>query len=265
MNTNGAPARAGLSAILVALAVLLALQLPSSGFTGKGNSTAPTPYSSGQLLVSVTLENGSIVPAPLRGVQVGISQLVLHGLHLVLPTNGTGEVEVALPPGAYGVVVSNDKFAQSSDVLVDSGGVTRMNVSVDRTTYVASFVDAEDSTSQGEIEPWNTVVVEVAPYLVILASEAAFGGQVVPANPPPPTFNGTVFLQPLLYYPDNGGAGFAGFVAGMEVQATVVSQVARSGGVWLTLRPTGVLQLAGSAYLQVVSYEAGTSVSIENG
>jgi hypothetical protein len=264
MNTNGAPARAGLSAILVALAVLLALQLPSSGFTGRGNSTAPTPYSSGELLVSVTLENGSLVPAPLRGVQVGVSQLVLHGLHLVLPTNGTGEVEVTLPPGAYGVAVSNDKFAQSSDVSVYSGGVTRMNVTVDRTTYVASFVDAEDSTSQGEIEPWNTVVVEVAPYLVILATGAAFGEQVA-TNLSPPTFNDTVFLQPLLLYPDDGGVGFPGFVAGAEVQATVVSQVARSGGVWLTLRPTGVLQLAGSAYLQVVSYDAGSSVSVENG
>jgi hypothetical protein len=261
MNTNGAPAKAGLSAILVILALILALQLPSSGFTGRGNSTATTSYSGGRLLVSVTLENGSLVPTPLQGVQVGVSQLVLHGLHVVLPTNVTGEVELTVPPGTYGVAVSNDKFTQSSDVVVGSGRLTWMNVSVNRTAYIASFVDAEDSTSQGEIEPWNTVVVEVATYLIILAS----GEQVIPASPPPPTFNGTVFLQPLSLYPGNGGVGFAGFVAGTEVQATVVSQVARSGGVWLTLRPTGLLQLAGSSYLQVVSYVAGSSVSLENG
>jgi len=264
MNIRGASAKVGLSAALMALALLLALQLPSSGFTGKGNFST-TSYSEGQLLVSVTLENGSTVAAPLKGVQVGISQLILHGLHLVLPTNGTGEVELALPPGTYGVTVSSDKFNQSSDISVDSGRLTWMQVSVNRTAYIASFVDADDSTSQGEIEPWNTVVVEVAPYLVIFGPGASLGEQAVPASPPPPTFNGTVFLQPLSLYPDQGGVGFAGLVGGTEVRATVISQVARSGSVWLTLQPTGLLQLAGSLYLQVVSYEAGSSVTFENG
>ena len=263
MNTRDASTKAALSAALVALSFLLALQLPSSGFAGAGSSTVGTPLSGGRLLVSVDLENMSAPPAPYRGVQVGISQLVPHGLHLVLPTNGTGEAEFTLLPGAYGVAVGNDKFTLSSDVSVEPGNLTSMQVTVNRTAYTAAFVAAEDSTSQGEIEPWNTVVLEVTPYQ--FPGLLSLGGVIItgpgPANPSPPTFNGTVFLQTGSFYVSGTFSGLAG---GPEVPATVLSQVIRPGGTWLTLRPAGVLQLAGSSFLYVVGYQAKSSVTIES-
>ena len=266
MNTQEASKRAGLLAVLVALALLLALQLPSSGFTGSGPSPVDVLPTAGQLLVSVALNNESSLPTPMKGVQVAISQPILHGLHLVLPTNGTGEVELTLPAGTYGVSVSNGKFALSSDVPVNSTGLTWMHVLVNRTSYLASFAEAQDSTSQGEIEPWNTVVVEVTPYQFLFPvvngnprGQQIIIGSVLP-NPSPPTFNGSLYIQPY-YFPSAAGAGLVG---GTEVPMTVVSQVARSGGTWLTLRPDGLLQLAGALYVQVVSYQAGSSVSFEN-
>ncbi|MDG7007001.1 MAG: hypothetical protein JRN06_02010 [Nitrososphaerota archaeon] len=266
MKTRDATAKAGLSAVLLALAFILAFQLPSSGFTGRANPAAAPSSSGGRLLVSVTLENESTAPAPLRGAQVGVSQFVPHGLHLVLPTNETGEVEFTLPPGTYGVSVGDDRFTLSAEVSVNLNKVTWMRVSVNRTAYVASFAVAEDSTSRGDIEPWNTVVVEVTPYQfpTLLTIGYAQGQQVivspVSSPPSPPTFDGQVFLRPFSFTPGGGGQ----VIWGLEVPATVVSQVVRSRGTWLTLQPASLLQLGGSSYLQVVSYQAGSSVTIEN-
>ena len=264
MVSRGSSAKAGLSAVLVALALLLALQLPSSGFTGRGNPTASPSPSAGRLLVSVTLANESAIILPLQGVQVGITQFILHGLHLVVSTNGSGEAEFTLPPGTYGVSVRNSKLTLSSDVLVNAGRLTAMQVSVNRTAYAATFVEAEDSTSQGEIEPWNTVVVEIAPYLLTISGNPGSQGGLtiigsLPGSFAPPTFNGTVFLQARTFHISNSG-----FVGGPEVPATIISQVVSGGGTWLTLRPSGLLELAGSTFVQVVKYTAGSSVSVEN-
>ena len=266
MKIRDASAKAGLTAVLLALAFVLAFQLPSSGFTGRGNPAAAPSSSGGRLLVSVMLENESTVPAPLKGVQVGVSQFILHGLHLLLPTNGTGEVEFTLPPGTYGVSVGNDRFTLSSDVSVSSNEVTWMHVSVNRTAYMASFASAEDSTSRGDIEPWNTVVVEVTPYqfptLLTIGYTQRQQVIVIPISSAssPPTFNGEVFLQPFSLTPGGGGQ----VIGGPEVPATVISQVVRSGGTWLTLQPASLLQLGGTLYLQVVGYQAGSSVTIVN-
>lgn len=267
MNSHGASTKAGLTAVLAALALLLALQLPSSGLTGSGNSTVAASSSTGRLLVGVALENDSLAPAPLRGVQVGITQAIIHGLHLVLPTNRSGEAEFTVPAGVYGVSVGNSKFALFREVPVYSSNLTSVNVIVNRTAYIASFAEAEDSTTQGDIEPWNSVVVEVTPFrFPILLNPGNLPGQLVivssvPASPSPLTINGTVFVQAVSLYSGSGGTGIAG---GPEVKATVVSQVVGPGGTWLTLRPTGLLHLGGSSYLQVVSYQAGSTVSFEN-
>jgi len=266
MDGQGTAAKVGISAALLVLSFLVAIQLPSTALTGKATSTAAVS-SGGRLLVSVTLDNGSLFRAPLPKVQVAIAQFLFHGLRVVLATNQTGEVEFPLPAGRYSVSVSNDKFALSTTVPVNPGQVTHLQVAVNRTANYASFVAADDSTSQGTIEPWNTVTVQVSPYSFLRFSPFfLLGGQfsAVPVGQQnPPTlgrFGAVVYMQPMNVYEVPPAYETRG---GAEVPATVVSRVMNSGFAWLTLRLTEPLQLAGPVYLLVVRYQASSTVTFQ--
>jgi hypothetical protein len=250
------------------LSLLVAVQLPSTALTGRGTYVATVPPV-GRLLVSVTLDNGSGTPLPYRGVQVAISQSALHGVRVRLTTNYTGKVEFPVQPGSYGVSVNNDKFLVLTTVPVTLGQLTHLYVNVNRTAYYASFAAADDTTSEGIIEPWNTMTLEVSPYTNPVRSPLFFlGGQVtsVPTGNPTPAlgrFGDVVYIQPMNVYAVPVGYGVTDYEArgGSEVPATVVYQVPDSGSVWLTLKPMGPTQIAGADYLLVISYQAASLVT----
>ena len=250
MNAHENASKAGLSATLLALGLLLATQLPSAGLGGGG--TTANPSSRGKLVVTVVIDSGFGFSGPLQGVQVGVSLLGGGGLRVTLQTNSWGVTEFAVPAGSYGVSASDSEFSLSSEVSVSAVGSTRMLVTVHRTAYTASFASAEDSTAQGEIEPWNTVVVMVT--LRQLPVSAGTYGLL--------RFNGTVFIQPVSL---TRGLILGFGAQGTEVQATIVSQVVEPGETWLTLRPDGLLRLAGATFLQVVSYQANSTVASFHG
>lgn len=210
----------------------------------------------------VSVELGS---RPLDGARVGISQVAPFGLRLELQTNESGRVGIALGPGQYGVSVSDPRFSLQNSVPVYPGNMTRMQVTVNRTSSYAGFAAAKDSTTSGEIETWNQLVVEVAnngrPYseygrLVGLPLLVVGQG----STSLPPHYGSEVFVQPIRFYYNS--TGFTGFVRyGPEIPSAVVSQVALGGVTWLTLRPLGLLDVLGASYLVVVSYEARSSVS----
>lgn len=269
---SGTALKVGLSAALLVLGLLVAMQLPSASLAGAPTPTT-TAFVPGVLVVSVTLNNNSgISPilggvnSPMQGVGVGVVQLTAFGIHLQFTTNQSGVAESPLPQGEYGVSVGDSEFSLSTSVQVDSGLVTRVQVGVNRTAYYGFFAEADDSTTRGSIEPWNNLVVGVSTsgYALFVSGGTQIAVSYFPGQtqPPPVAFGPTVFLQPEGFLPI-GGSGSVG--TGAEVPATVVSQVPEAGTTWLTLQPARELQLAGAAYLAVVSYKVGSSVTIGNG
>ena len=260
------PLKAGLAAALVLLGFLLAVQVPTTTLAGGGfNQLGPTP---GRLLVSVVMNNGGFFQRPLAGVQVGVTQNAAGGLHLLLTTNSSGEVGLPLPPGGYAVSASNSKFLLLSGATVNSGKLTTLQVTVNRTAYYATFVEADDSTTQGSLEPWNTVTVQVAEYGYPIfpppgTQQTIISVGSVPFRPGNFTFGQNLFLQALRI--DYLGEGSVQFVNGTEVPATLVSQTAENGTTWLSLHPAKLFQVAGAEYVLVVDYAAGSRVTMADG
>lgn len=256
--------KAGLSSALLVLGLLVAIETPSTILTGVGPATV-TLIPPGRLLVSVALNNGSAIAAPLSGVQVGITEPVLHGLHIRLATNRSGEVEITLQPGYYRVSVGNSKFALSDSVPINSGQLTHVQVALNRSAYYTTFTAAEDSTTQGTIEPWNTIVVAVPTTGYPITALWNLGAQQVIIVPvvgqAHPSFGETVFVQTVRL--DVGGPGGTQRLEyGAEVPATVLSQTDGAEAIWLSLKPSAQLQVVGALYLMVISYEAGSVVSV---
>ena len=134
------------------------------------------------------------------------------------------------------------------------------------------FTAAQVAATNGEVETWDQIVVEVTPYPVFLPGPVNYVIQGTLGNasvvvvgggglPPFKGFPGEVFLQTVTFsssFPQGQTA------YGTEVPAEVVSQVDRSGFYWLTLQPLGLLSLSGVIILQVVSYSAGSSITFAN-
>ena len=265
IQAHEAQLKAGLAAALVVLGLLLAAELPAAGFAGRGPGIQASPP--GRLRVVVAMNNGSGYVGPLSGVLVGVTQASLGGLRLLLITNGSGEVGFPLPAGGYTVSASDPKFALTTAVTVDTGRVTTLRVVVNRTAYTSSYVEATDSTTQGTLEPWNTLAAEIPdsgyPLFQLPGSNETVyivGGFV--SQPGNLTFGPTVFLQTVGI--STYGVGYIGFVYGSEVPATVVAQTAQPGSTWLTLQPSKPIQVLGAESLLIVSYRAGSTVSLSN-
>ncbi len=255
--------RAGLLSALLASAVLLGAVLPPTFLAGGALSFQnPTPPT-GLLLVNVSMSQDGGPSTPLAGVDVGISQSILHGIRLALATNGSGQVGLPLEPGQYAVTANDSRFSLETLVQVNQSATTELRVVVNRTEYLASFADAEGATTSGQVNTWNRLVVAVPPPGLIVFP---FGGGAVEAIPVGqnlnssslPTFGKEVFVQPFVLY---GGP----LSPGVETPASVVSQVQRSSLTWLTLQPLETLDLGGASYLAIVSYAAGSSVSYQEG
>lgn len=259
---NDSAAKVGLFAALLILGVVVSTALPPSFLEESAAPPIRTVVPPGYLLVTVAMDGG-----PLDGVSVAISQFTFHGLHIILATNRSGQVEFPLAPGQYGVSVTDPRFGLETSVPVSSGTTTRLQVTLNRTAFSSVFSAAQDSTLTGEIEPWNQLVVEVAPYgcltsCGLLGLGGQFGIRVIPSGITlsVPHFGSEVFVQTVRYFANGTGIP----TLGSEIPATVISQVAGSGVSWLTLQPLSVLDLSAALYLLVVSYAVGSTVSFSN-
>lgn len=250
--------KVGLLSVLLALAVLLSAALPPAFLAGNPQSQVGTPQPSGLLLVSVNMQEGGGPGIPLAGVKVAISQSILHGIRLALGTNASGQVEFPLQPGQYGVSLNDSRFSLETSVQVNQTTTTWLQVVVNRTGYYAAFADAQDTTTAGEVDTWNQLVVAV-PASGVLVLPFGSGiltvvpGALVPNVGSAPRFGSEVFVQPFLLY---GGT----LTPGAETPASVVSQVSRTGLTWLTLQPLKTLDVGGASYLVIFSYAAGSTV-----
>jgi hypothetical protein len=256
MKSNAA--RAGMAATLLVIGFLLANALPSSLVSGRLTTQVVTFYQ-GTLAVEVQVQNSSGVYVPAQGDAVVVTQQALNGVHASLRTNSTGGVELPLPPGGYTVAVSEQRFQVVGNVTVDPGGLSRVQVSANRTAYLSSFSDLQDLPGSGMVEPWEQVTVALAGGLTLsLGGFVYFQG--VPAGEgsglsAPPTFGHQVFVEPVTW-------GLGGTLTqGKEVLALVLTQAVQGGAAWLQLQPTRPLT-ADASFLAIVTYEPGFVVVI---
>lgn len=262
-NLRETAAILGLSAVLLALGFAAAVALPP-GFVGVGASATFASVPPGQLALSVSMNNGTGVSIPVAGSQVRVSQTVVHGITLLAETNDSGDVEMTLPAGQYAVSVYDQRFSFETGAPIEPGRVTQLQVQVNRTSFVALWVEAQDSSTTGQLETWNQVEVAVP----------TSGGIFVIASVGEPNYIPFAFGQPVDYssfkFPANvflqavelqsNGDTFG--PSGPETQAAVISQVENSGDIWLVLRPLAPLYLSGASYLGVTAYEAGGNVIV---
>jgi len=253
-------AKVGLSAVLLVLAVATAFAFPP-GFLAGTASVTTTYTPPGQLDLSVTINNGSGIYAPLAGGQVRVSQALLHGFTLMAATNDSGEVDITLASGQYAVSVYDRRFSFENAVPVDPGKVTRLQVQVNRTSFYAYWVEAQDSSTTGQVETWNQLEIAVsmvggvyfavgpAFVFVPVGQSENYSNFKFPAN---------VFLQPIEFR----FSGETVIPGGPEIPATVISQVRSSETTWLVLKPLAPFSLSGANYLGVVSYVAGGNVTL---
>ena len=217
----------------------------------------------GRLLVAVTLDNGSGFKEPLPGVHVLLTQPVFRGLRLSATTNGTGEWASYLASGDYAVSVGDQRFDYATSVPVTAGTETRIQVGVNMTSFTVVLAEAEDTTGTGSLGPWDQLVAAIQPAgLRVFISPpgdrnaTVYYTQAAMRNYSGYRFPSTVFIEPMRFTRSDFG-----IQQGIGVAATVVSQEANGGLIWLTLRPAGLLDVSGANYLEVFSYEAGGAVS----
>jgi len=244
----------GLTIILLILGVAAAVALPP-GFVGGRTSATLTYVPPGRLVLSVSMNNGGGVYTPVGGSRVRVSQTSLHGFTLLAVTNESGEVEMSLSSGGYAVSVYDGRFTFETGVSLSPGNVTELQVRVNRTSFFAFWVDAQDSSTTGQVETWNQVEVALAAsgvnYVAVPVSQREnYSNYRFPAQ---------VFLQTIEF--ESIGGFFA--IRGPEIPAAVVSQVVSSGNIWLVLKPLTPLSLTGANYLGVVTYEAGGTVTTQ--
>jgi hypothetical protein len=248
--------KGALGAALLVIGVLLAFSLPPGFLAGQGSAQVATTTAMGFLDVNTNMNSGGSQTTPLAGVSVGIFQNVLHGIRLgFLKTNQTGSTEFPLLAGQYIVSLQDPRFTVQTTVNIYPYTTTQLNVQVNRTSYVADFVDAQDETSAGQIQPWNTLVVAISaetvgpfPYMSL-------------TNASIPNLGSKVFVQPMRFY--YGGTLYS--YNGTEVPSEVVSQTVNLGQTWLTLQPLLELNLGGSVFIMVVDYAAGSAVNYIHG
>jgi hypothetical protein len=259
----------GLAAVLIILGMVASFSLPPTFLLGSASQPRTTTViPEGRLDVTVVLQNGSGIFSPMAGEQVGIAQLGTLGYRLQLTTDRVGNVSIKASPGAYGISIVDPRFGFSKSAMVSAGKVTRVNVVVNRTALPTEFAQAQDSTGQEQLGPWNELVVEVSQGgLFYFGGLLNFGGgsYVVgsSANNTLPKFGTEVFLQPMKL--SEAFTTLPAFTPeGPEVEAIVVSQVPASQATWLTLRPMGIVAMTGSYYLSVITYVAGSSVRVSN-
>jgi len=252
-NVRELAARVGLSAALLVLGVAAAVALPP-GFVAVGGSTTLAYVPPGRLLLSVSMDNGSGGYTPVAGSQVRLSQTLPHGFTLLARTNDSGKVEITVASGQYTVSVFDQRFSYETTVPVNPGKVTLAEVRVNRTSFFAFWVEAQDSSASGQVETWNQMEVAVP-----MLSGNYFTFEIVqPRNYSNFVFPTNLFLQPVEFR-FSGGT----FVpSGPEIPATLTSQVRSSGDIWLVLRPLAPFSLSGANYLAVVAYEAGGNVTV---
>ncbi len=264
---RGSAVEAGLAAALVAIGLIASFSLPPSFLLSSASQPQTTVVSAdGRLNVSVLLRDVSGNLFPMAEVGVGVTQFVVHGLRLVFNTDSKGNVSTQASPGEYGVSIADPRFTLSTRVTVFSGSTTQLRVIVNRTSANADFAQVQDSTTSEQVGPWNQLVVEVTPSpLAFPFGLWALGQYTIfvqnMSSNAVPKFGSEVFLQPLEF---SGGLGRLSPL-GAEVPASVVAQMRGEQTVWLTLRPLEILDLSGSYFLSVVTYTAGSSVSIRNG
>lgn len=252
-NMREVAARVALSAALLVLGVAAAVALPP-GFVAEGGSTTLAYVPPGSLLLSVSMNNGSGEYTPVAGSEVRVSQTLLHGFTLLARTNDSGEVEITVASGQYAVSVFDQMFSYETTVPVNPGRVTQMQVRVNRTSFLAFWVQAQDSSTTGQVETWNQVEVAVP-----MLSGNYFTREIVEfRNYSNFTFPTNVFLQPVKFQFSGGTL----VPTGPEIPATVISQVRSTGDIWLVLGPLTPLSLSGANYLGVAAYEAGGNVTI---
>jgi len=251
-NSREVAARVGLSAALLVLGVAVAVALPPGFVAGGATTLAYVPP--GSLLLSVSMNNGSGAYTAVAGSQVRLSQTLPHGVTILAQTNESGEVEITVASGQYAVSVFDQRFSYETILPVNPGKVTQTHVLVNRTSLFAFWVEAQDSSTTGQVETWNQVEVGVSTlqanfFTSPIAQFRNYSNFAFPTN---------VFLQPIKIRFN----GVAYEPSGPEIPATVISQVRSSGLIWLVLRPLAPLSLSGANYLGVVAYNAGGNVTI---
>jgi hypothetical protein len=244
----------GLTTILLILGLAAAVALPP-GFVGGGASAPLTYVPPGHLALSVSMNNGDGVYTPVDGSRVRVSQTLLHGFTLLALTNESGEVEMTLSSGPYAVSVYDGRFSFETGVSLNPGKVTQLQVRVNRTSIFAFWVEAQDSSTTGQVETWNQIEVAVptsgANYITVpIRQPVNYSNYKFPTN---------VFLQTVEFQ------SIVGFlvIRGPEIPAAVISQVISSGNIWLVLKPLAPLSLSGANYLGVVTYEAAGTVTVK--
>ena len=256
----------GLAAVILALGLIASFSLPPTFLLGAVSAPQTTTLASaGRIDVTVLLRNSTGSITPMQGVRVAVAQVATFGLREVFTTGKDGNVSIAEKPGVYGVSIVDPRFTTTTSATVSSGGTTRVRVSVNRTSLYAYFVQAQDSTGEEKVGPWNQLVLEVASSNNFFATGLwALGGIAYTApihqtNATLPHFGAVVFLRPLSFVGGSFGE------SGSEVPASVVSQIPAAESVWLTLRPSGILLMTGADFLAVVTYAATSTVSRTNG
>ena len=247
-------AMVGLTAVLLILGVAAAVALPP-GFVGGGASAPLTYVPPGRLSLSVSMSDGGGVYTPVDGSRVRVSQTLPHGFTLLALTNESGEVEMTLSSGQYAVSVYDGRFSFETGVSLNPGGVTQLQVRVNRTSFFAFWVEAQDSTTTGVVETWNQVELALPTtgtnYITVPVRQ--------PENYSSFKFPAEVFLQTIEF----SYVGSVFVIRGPEIPATVISQATNSGNIWLVLEPLAPLSLSGANYLGVVTYEAAGTVTAQ--
>ena len=259
-NLRDTAAKASLAAALLILGVAAAFVLPP-GFLAGTVAVTSTYTPPGKLDLSVSVNNGSGIYTPLAGGQVRVSQALLHGFTLLAQTNASGDVDITLAAGQYAVSVYDQRFSFESAVPVNPGKVTRLQVQVNRTFFYAFWVEAQDSSTSGQVETWNQLEAAVS----MQGGSYFTVGPVYLTFPVGPyqnyssfKFPANVYLQPIEFRSSGGALE----PYGPEIPAEVISQVRSSETAWLVLKPSTPFSLSGANYLGVVCYVAGGNVTI---
>jgi hypothetical protein len=262
-----------MATILLVAGFLLATAFGPGFLLRSGDASNNQPENAlGYLLVTVSLFDPFNGPTPLAGVTVGVSQLILQGVRLSFVTNENGLIEVPLPPGQYGVGVTDVRFTLETQAPVAGGNVTHLTVSVNRTQFYAEFADLSDSTGSRTVNTWETMELAIVsggvegryPFtgfsgtITVSPSQGTnflfWSNSAFPSN-----FGRQVFVQSMNLV--NGGLGIT---PGEEVQASVLSQTNKGVEVWLDLQPLKPFSLESAIAVYVINYVPGYSVSFSH-
>lgn len=248
------------------LAIVVCLVLLATILAGLNAGSAPPNTkvtiqevpSTGTILVRVGMYQGTgntSVEVPVVNASVTIIRSSGSVTPLVFQTNSSGEFEISIGTGSYGVVVSDAQFRNGTNVEVQQNRTTEVHAIVTGHSYPALSSYLPNTGSSGSAAPWSYI------YVALNASQDIL-------------MNGRLFIEGYYSLPVfsliSGSSGnlslgvaqsqfnIAEALQGLAVPVTLISSYpdASTGShvVWLILQPQSFFRLSGLLYLSLETY-----------